>query len=284
MKIYIAMQTGIDGIPIKRVLPQVGCKSVGPFVFFDHIGPASIKANDPGLVVRMHPHIHLITCTYFFEGEIFHSDSVGGRQNLTPGGINWMIAGSGVTHAERSPEHLKGIEYSIHGTQFWLALPEAKEDCEPEFFHFPASEVPRWQEGAAEFALMAGNYMGYSGPCPLSSPTLLMHISIPEGAELRLETREDQTALYCLSGALKYESTDINNGNLAILPDQESVSISAKSSSNLFLLGGTCLGRRYLDWNFVSSKRTSIIAAKEKWKKQGFLKVPGETEFMRYPE
>lgn len=284
MKTGRSKKKNIAGISIRRVLPQFGCRSIGPFVFFDHIGPTVIKANDDGLLVPMHPHIHLVTCTYLFNGEILHRDSLGFNQNLMPGGVNWMFAGTGITHSERSPDHLRGKEYNIHGAQFWLALPEEKENKKPAFFHFPADQVPRWQEDLATYALLAGSYQGQNGPCPLFSETLLMHLTIPKGFEMTLIKNEEEAALYCCSGELIYGGHNIEKGDLLQLPGEHRFKIKAKSRSDFFFFGGNALGRRYLDWNFVSSSRDSISAAKNKWKMQLFPKVPGETEFTSYPE
>ena len=136
MKTYRSQKKDIAGISIQRVLPQVGCKSIGPFVFFDHIGPDTFKANSAGLYVPMHPHIHLVTCTYLLEGEVYHRDSLGYSQNLAAGGINWMVAGTGITHTEKSPDHIRGKACNIHGAQFWLALPEEKKTLILIFFTF----------------------------------------------------------------------------------------------------------------------------------------------------
>lgn len=283
MKTYRSQKKDIAGISIRRVLPQVGCRSIGPFVFFDHIGPDTIKANSAGLDVAMHPHIHLVTCTYLLEGEVYHRDSLGYSQNLAAGGVNWMVAGTGITHTERSPDHLRVKAYNIHGAQFWLALPKEKENIEPDFFHFAADQVPRWQEGLVKFALIAGSYQGQHGPCPLFSETLLMHLTIPKDSEVTLARKEEQAAVYCLSGELTCNGHNIKTGDLCF-PSEDILTIKARLQSDFFLFGGQGLGRRYLDWNFVSSNRESIALAREKWKQQLFPKVPGETEFTPYPE
>ena len=284
MKTYRSQKKDIAGISIQRVLPQVGCKNIGPFVFFDHIGPDTVKANSSGLDVAVHPHIHLVTCTYLLEGEVYHRDSLGYSQNLVAGGVNWMVAGSGITHTEQSPDHLRGKAYNIHGAQFWLALPKEKENIKPDFFHFAFDQVPRWQEGLVKYALIAGSYEGQHGPCPLFSETFLMHLTISKGSEVTLASKEEQAALYCLTGELICNEHKIEKGELLRLPRVDKLTIKAKLQSDFFLFGGQGLGRRYLDWNFVSSNRESILAAREKWKQQLFPMVPGETEFTPYPE
>lgn len=272
----------LGGFSVRRVLPAPGHRMVGPFIFFDHMGPAEFPPGQ-GIQVRPHPHIGLATITYLFEGEIIHRDNLGFVQPIRPGAVNLMTAGRGVVHSERAGEDL-GEASSLHGIQSWTALPDALEECEPSFIHYPRQALPEFKVGQVAVRLIMGEAFGEHSPVLLHSPTLYLDCRMPAGSQLNLPDAVRERALYIISGAVRAEDTDCAEGVMAVVTDDRAVRIAASQDSHLVVIGGDPVGKRHIWWNLVSSSRERIEQAKADWKEGRFGTIPGETEFIPLPE
>jgi redox-sensitive bicupin YhaK (pirin superfamily) len=271
------------GFKVRRLLPAAKRRSVGPFVFFDHFGPAPEK---PGSEhdVRPHPHIGLATVTYLFEGAMMHRDSLGSVQEILPGAINWMTAGRGIVHSERKPERLKADEYVNHGLQLWAALPQAFEEVEPRFSHTAASDIPELIEQAAKVRVLVGRAFGVSSPVETFGPTLYLDIALQPGASFLLPALADELAVYAVGGGVSVDGTSIEAHSMVALPDGQGATLLANEAVRLVVIGGAALdGPRFITWNFVSSRRERILQAGDDWAAQRMGQVPGETEFIPLP-
>ncbi len=275
----------IDGLAVERVLPSLPRQMVGPFIFLDHMGPATLSP-PRALDVRPHPHIGLATVTYLLEGEILHRDSLGSAQPIRPGAINWMTAGRGVVHAERTPPGLRAAPARLHGVQLWVALPLAHEEAPPDFHHHPAGSLPVMEEGGVFLRLLAGSAFGVTAPVRTFSPLFLADVALSAGASLPLPTGHADRGAYVIDGALQIGGVRVEAGRLAVLRAGPSPRITAASPSRGLLLGGEPLGEpRHAWWNFVSSSRERIEEAKAAWAAGRFPVVPGdETERAPLPE
>ena len=273
-----------DGVHVRRVLPSVQRRMVGPFIFLDHLGPVALPVGR-GLDVRPHPHINLATVTYLFEGEFLHRDSLGSAQPIRPGAVNWMTAGRGIVHSERSPEGARQEGVRLHGAQLWVALPKAFEEVAPSFQHHPADTLPVFAQESAELTLIAGNLFGRQAPVELLSPLFLADARLPTGAKLALPTEPEQRAAYVVSGRIGIGDRQVVEGELAIFRPGETVALTAVDQARVLLLGGAALdGERHLFWNFVSSSPQRLEQAKADWRDGRFPKVPGdELEFIPLP-
>jgi len=279
--------TDVGGLPVTRVLPQAKRRSVGPFVFVDHMGPATLPP-DHSLDVRPHPHIGLATVTYLFDGAIVHRDSTGCVQRIEPGDVNWMTAGRGIVHSERTPGDLRGIASAVHGVQTWVALPLESEDAEPSFIHCPARDLPVVRRPGATVRVIAGHAFGQRSPVPVLSETLYCALELDARGALDIEPEHSESALLIASGQVTIDGQPAQSGDLVILAGASSV--IAAEPAQLMLLGGAPLGERFLYWNFVASSRERIEAAKAQWTAYAtpggstqFPPVPGETEFIPLP-
>lgn len=273
-----------DGFTVRRALPAPLRQMVGPFIFFDQMGPASMEAGH-GLDVRPHPHIGIATVTYLFEGAILHRDSVGAVQRIEPGALNWMNAGSGIVHSERSPPPERKSGGRIFGIQSWVAVPKADEESKPTFTHFGSNELPSYDEGGVQLKLIAGELGGLRSPAPVRSPMFYADVKLEEGAVLALDARYEERAAYLAEGEVEMCNTVIAPGSLAVFAKKGEVLLRAKSAARLMLLGGEPMdGPRHIVWNFVSSRWDRIEQAKEDWRQQRFEAVPTETEFIPLPE
>lgn len=282
----------IGAFEVKRVLPAAATQAVGPFIFFDQMGPAALPPGE-GLDVRPHPHIGLATVTYLFEGEILHRDSLGTEQVIRPGDVNWMTAGSGIVHSERSPQEAREKGASLHGIQTWVALPRDRETVEPSFFHHPASSLPKYRAAGVEATVIAGDAFGLRSPVAVHSRTLYAAIEMEAGATLRIPADHEQRGLYLVDGeASLHQAADIDDAPgevlqpsyLAVLTPGAEVTVHAGEACRLMLLGGDALdGRRHIFWNFVASSREAIDEAARRWEADGFARVPGETERIPLP-
>ncbi len=274
----------IDGLAVERVLPSFPRRMVGPFIFLDHMGPTVLR---PPLAmdVRPHPHIGLATVTYLFQGEIFHRDSLGSAQAIRPGAVNWMTAGRGIVHSERTPPELRARAPRLHGIQLWVALPRAHEETTPSFRHHPADTLPVLREGRAELRLVVGQAYGVRTPVETLSPLFLADVSLPEGAVLPLPVDQVDRGAYVVEGALEAGGGRVEAGRLAVIRPQASPKLVARGPTRVALLGGEPLGEpRHAWWNFVSSSRERIERAKADWAAGRFPKVPGdEVEFVPLP-
>ena len=274
----------IGGFTVGRALPSPQRRSVGPFVFFDHIGPALLSA-DQAMAVRPHPHIGLATVTYLWEGAMMHRDSLGYAQEVLPGDVNWMTAGRGIVHSERTPERLVGVEHAMHGLQTWAALPRAHEETAPAFAHHPASTLPVVAADGATLTVVAGHGFGARSPVAVLAETLYVSIDLRAGASLQIPAEHAERALYPVAGELTLDGVELPMSTLAVLdPDTRPV-LRAITDARVMLIGGEPLdGPRFLWWNFVSSSRERIEQAKAEWRADRLGQVPGETERIPLPE
>jgi redox-sensitive bicupin YhaK (pirin superfamily) len=268
------------GFTVRRLLPAAERQAVGPFVFFDHFGPVtSVPGSNHD--VRPHPHIGLSTITYLFEGAMMHRDSTGVVQRIEPGAINWMTAGKGIVHSERTPEDLRGAAHVMHGLQLWCALPAAQEECDPGFVHTPAAAIPQVEAPAYTARVLIGTMFGVTSPVTPRSPTLYVEAALAPGAVLDLPESAFERAVYGLDHAVIIDGVTVEPYTLAVLT-HAAAQIVAPAGARLALIGGEPLGHRHIVWNFVSSRRERIEQAIADWRAQAFDGVPGETEFIPY--
>jgi redox-sensitive bicupin YhaK (pirin superfamily) len=273
-----------DGFMVRRVLPFAKRRALGPFVFFDHMGPTAFPPGG-GLDVRPHPHIGLATVTYLFEGEIMHRDNIGSVQPIRPGAINWMTAGSGIVHSERTPPELRATGSRVHGLQLWVGLPLGQEEVAPDFAHYPAASLPEIADSSRKIRVMIGAAFGARSPVKTLSETFYADVELAAGARLDLPADHDERGIYIVSGALTLEQRSFAEHQLLVLRQGVATSVVAEQPSRLVILGGAKLdGERHIWWNLVSSSQARIEQAKADWKAGRFAKVPGETEFIPLPE
>lgn len=264
-------------------MPATGRQMVGPFIFFDHIGPAKFAAGH-GIDVRPHPHIGLATVTYLFEGELVHRDSLEFVQPIRPGDVNWMTAGQGIVHSERTGDELRRSGSRIHGIQTWVALPLSAEESKPAFFHHPATTLPELRTAGVTARVIAGTALGQRSPVGVFSSMLYVDLSLTDGASFEIPNEHEDRAIYVATGRIALDDAEFSPGNMIVLERNAPANIRALEESRLLLLGGAPLeGRRYIWWNFVSSSRERIEQAKRDWVEERFAKVPGETEFIPVP-
>ena len=272
------------GLEVGRVLPFVQRRMVGPFVFFDHMGPMDLAAGVGRTVdVRPHPHIGLSTVTYLFAGEMMHRDSVGSEQPVRPREVNWMTAGRGITHSERF-EKARAVGDHLHGIQAWVALPEADEECDPSFTHLAGAALPAWQDGGVSGQLIAGSAYGLTAGAPVFSPLCYVALDMAPGSVAELPGGYSERAIYIAAGAITLDGRDYAAGQMLVL-GAAAGSISSDSGATVMALGGEPLGERFLQWNFVSSRRDRIAEAAADWR-AGRMKLPDldDAEFIPLPE
>lgn len=270
-----------EGFQVRRALPSLETRAVGPFVFLDQMGPVTLAAGK-GLDVRPHPHIGLATLTYLFVGEIAHRDSLGTVQAIRPGEVNWMTAGRGIVHSERTPAAQRASGPALFGIQAWIGLPAAQEGIEPGFVHFESSALPVIDGGVR---LIAGTLHGARSPVPTLSPMFYADAALPAGRRLALAPEHEERAAYVARGELEVGTKRFAAGQLLVFEPGPEVPIVATTDARVVLLGGAPLdGHRHLWWNFVSSRKERIAAAAADWKAGRFAAVPGETEFIPLPD
>lgn len=273
----------LGGFAVQRLLPNARRRSVGPFVFFDHIGPVVLDGPEP-IAVRPHPHIGLATVTYLWEGAMTHRDSLGSVQDIAPGDVNWMTAGRGIVHSERTPERLRGVPHRFHGLQTWVALPQAHEDDEPDFAHHPAAVLPMVAVDGVDMSVVAGHAFGERSPVLVRADTLYVSMRFEAGAGVRLPAEHAERALFPVEGHMDLDGLPLPLNTLAVLEPGSTPMLRAQTAARVMLLGGAPLdGPRYLWWNFVSSSRERIERAKRDWSAGRFDVVPGESEFIPLP-
>jgi hypothetical protein len=269
---------------VRRAVPSIQARSVGPFVFVDHMGPATF-APGKGIDVRPHPHIGLATVTFLWEGRLRHRDSLGTLQDVGPGDVNWMTAGRGIVHSERTPQPEREAGQALHGLQTWVALPRADEESVPAFHHHRADTLPRIERTGALLRVVAGRAYGEDAPVRVFADTLYVAIDLAPDAEIELDAQHRQRALYLLEGEAQLDGADVPAMHLILLDDGVRHRLRAKTPLKAMLLGGEPLdGPRHLWWNFVSSSKERIEQAKHDWIVGNFDHVPGETEFIPLPE
>ncbi|UOM32945.1 pirin family protein [Acuticoccus sp. I52.16.1] len=283
--IIVPRAVDLGEMTVRRALPSVARQMVGPFIFFDQMGPAEFLT-DTGIDVRPHPHINLATVTYLLEGEILHRDSLGTAMTIRPGDVNWMRAGRGIVHSERTGEARKRAGQRLFGLQTWVALPQALEESDPAFIHHGREELPFVQDAGMAMRLVAGATHGLASPLQTASETLYADVALADGARFQAEAGHEERAIYVLTGALEVDGARHEGGTLLVLRPGDPVPVTACGDTRLMLFGGEPMeGPRYIWWNFVSSRRERIEAAKEEWAKGRFDTVPGdEAEFIPLPE
>jgi len=274
----------IGAFEVRRALPKRERRHLGPFVFFDHFGPAAL-APGKGMDVRPHPHIGLATVTYLFDGEIMHRDSLGYVQAIRPGALNWMVAGRGIVHSERTAADKRDGSLTMHGVQTWVALPPELEECDPSFAHHPADTLPATVVDGVWLKCILGKAYGLAAPVADPWPIFYLHAEFPAGSALALPDDYAERGVYVVSGALEIDGTRIEPGTLAIFKEGAAVRLRAEAATRAMLLGGATLpGTRTIWWNFVSSDKARLDRAKADWKAGRFAQVPGETESIPLPD
>jgi len=274
----------IGNFMVGRLLPFKQKRTVGPFAFIDHMGPAALKDYE-NLDVPPHPHIGLSTLTYLFEGAIMHRDSIGSEVEIQPGAVNWMTAGKGVVHSERTPEYLRTTDKRLHGLQIWVALPRELEEMEPEFHHLDASGLPAWEQHGLQFKLIAGEALGHKSPVPVHSKLYFIEIKSKVPAKVKIGNELfGESALYILEGRIMDDGNIYEPKNILIANDTKLCEFEMDENTIVYIFGGEPFPEeRYIYWNFVSSSKERIEKAKQDWIEQKFPKVPGETEFVPLP-
>ncbi len=272
----------LGGLSVRRVLPASRRRMVGPFAFFDHMGPADFPPGK-GIQVRPHPHIGLATITWLFEGQIMHRDSLGYEQLIRPGAVNLMTAGRGIVHSERAGDDLDD-ESRLHGIQSWLALPDGDEEREPAFEHIAADELPLVERDGARVRVIMGESFGATSPVRTFSPTLYLEIGLDGGAALELPAGHEELAAYVVSGSVRIDGHDYTEGTLAVARPGRGLAVEALLDGRVMVIGGATLGERHIWWNFVSSRRERIEQAKDDWRAGRFAMVEGDDEFIPLPD
>ena len=273
-----------DGFSVRRALPHGKRQMVGPFIFFDQMGPVQFIAGQ-GLDVRPHPHIGLATVTYLFDGRVMHRDSEGNALEITPGAMNLMTAGRGIVHSERSPHDARQGTEGMFGIQSWIALPQACEETDPSFQHFDAASLPVIEDGGVRARVIAGSAFGVKSPVGMLSEWLYAEIVLAPGASVPLDPDHEERAIYVVEGEVDIAGELFEGPRLLVFRPGDRITVRAPRRARLMLLGGAALeGPRYIWWNFVSSRRERIEQAKDDWKKGRFTPVPGETESIPLPE
>ncbi|MFD0862640.1 pirin family protein [Sungkyunkwania multivorans] len=271
---------------VGRLIPFRKKRMVGPFIFIDHMGPSEIG---PGhyLDVDQHPHIGLATLTYLLEGEIMHEDSLGTKQNITPGSVNWMVAGKGCAHTERTPQHLRdGRTMTMHGYQIWVALPKALEDTNPEFHHIDADALPRWNDGDASFALIAGKGFGKESPVPVHSELFMVEVTTSSAYDFKAEGYlKGEIGICIVSGSIDACDETITEGNMLVSKAEDICNITIQPNTHLLLFGGEAFPEeRHIFWNFVATSKEQIETAKRKWEAWDWPKVAGDATYVALPK
>jgi redox-sensitive bicupin YhaK (pirin superfamily) len=284
-QVIVPRTVDLGDFAVRRALPSARTRMVGPFIFFDHFGPAEFRAGN-GLDVRPHPHIGLATVTYLFDGEIMHRDSLGTAVAIRPGEVNWMTAGRGIVHSERTRPERRIDGEPIHGLQMWVALPAAKEEMEAGFAHHATAEFPIVNDKGKNMRVVIGSLYGAASPVPTVHATIFGDVHLKTGATLPLDADHEERAVYIIDGALDISGDKFEAGRLLVFRPGDTVTITAATDSHFVIVGGAPMdGPRHIWWNFVSSRRERIEQAKAEWKAGHFGKVPGdEIEFIPLPE
>jgi redox-sensitive bicupin YhaK (pirin superfamily) len=282
--VIVPRSRDIGGFEVRRALPSAQRRMVGPFVFFDHMGPATFTAGS-GLDVRPHPHIGLATITYLFAGEILHRDTLGSVQPIRPGDVNWMTAGRGIAHSERTGPALRESGSTLAGIQSWIALPKQHEETDPEFVHYPRTELPVQEGEGIALRLIVGAGFGLKAPVSVFSAMFYADAVLDEGARFTLPAEYEERAIYVAMGRIEIAGQSYDGGQLLVFRPGDAIDLRATVASRVLLLGGEPMdGPRHIWWNFVSSSKDRIEQAKQDWKAGRFGAVPGDAEFIPLPE
>jgi redox-sensitive bicupin YhaK (pirin superfamily) len=274
----------LGGFSVRRVLPSVSRRMIGPWIFFDHMGPAIFSPGE-GIDVRPHPHINLATVTYLFDGEMLHRDSLGNELTINPGEINLMVAGKGIVHSERQREEIKSNNNKLDGLQLWLALPESYEEIDPEFHHYDSMEIPAITINDVPVRILIGTAYNTISPVKTFAKTLYIEANMKKGQSLELPDGVQERGLYIVRGKLKAKDSDLVEHSMTVFHPGQSITVKAEEDTQLAVIGGEVLSHRHIWWNFVSSSKERIEQAKVDWKSGKFPTVPGdEVEFIPLPD
>lgn len=274
----------IGGFEVRRALPHARRRMVGPFIFFDQMGPAQFQAGQ-GVDVRPHPHIGLATVSYLFDGRIMHRDSEGNALEITPGAMNLMTAGRGIAHSERTPAELRAAGATLSGIQSWIALPQAHEECEPSFQHYPAGSLPQIEDGGMRARVIAGAAFGMAAPVSQLSDWFYVDVQLAAGAAMPLDPDYEERAIYVADGAVDIAGETFAAAQMLIFRPGDRITVRATRDARLIALGGAAMdGPRHIWWNFVSSRKERIEQAKADWAAGRFKPVPGDSDFIPLPE
>jgi hypothetical protein len=284
-RVIVPRSVDLGDFSVRRALPSAQTRLVGPFIFFDHFGPAEFRSGR-GIDVRPHPHIGLATVTYLFDGEIMHRDSLGTEVPIRPGEVNWMTAGQGIVHSERTGAERRATGGLLHGLQCWVALPAAKEETLPAFAHHAAEEFPVVRDNGKTVRVVIGSLYGVRSPVSTTSETIFGDVVLKCGASLPLEADHEERAIYVVDGEIDIAGDRFSSGRLLVFRPGDRITVSAVSDAHFVIVGGAPMdGPRHIWWNFVSSRKERIEQAKADWQAGHFGKVPGdEIEFIPLPE
>jgi redox-sensitive bicupin YhaK (pirin superfamily) len=282
-RVITARPRDIGSFSVRRYLPHARRRLVGPFIFFDHMGPVDFDAGQ-GMDVRPHPHINLATVTYLFDGEIMHADSLGYRQAIQPGDVNWMTAGRGIVHSERTAPDVRAMGQRLDGIQSWVALPTAEEESDPDFHHHPQASLPVIEKGGATMRLIAGEAFGARSPVAARSPMVYVDARAPAGASIPLPDAAER-AVYVVDGQVTVAGEAHGPGTMVVLDGPGDAEIAVDERAHVMVLGGEPVdGKRHIWWNFVSSRPERIEQAKEDWRERRFPPIEGDDEFIPLPD
>lgn len=275
----------IGNFMVGRLLPFRQKRMVGPFIYIDHMGPVKLNEREQ-MDIKPHPHIGLSTLTFLFEGSIMHRDSIGSEMEIKPGEVNWMTAGKGIVHSERTPEYLRYSEKTMHGLQIWIALPKAFEQTEPNFYHADKDQIPSWVDDGVSYKLVAGEAMGKKSPVPVYSKLFMIEIKSIKNTTVNLKDQlYGEAGLYILEGSVSSEGNAFGPKQILVAKNSTLCEFEISANTTVYIFGGEPFAeKRFIDWNFVSSDKTLIEEAKQKWDAQLFEKVVGdEIDFVPYP-
>ncbi|MET0298862.1 MAG: pirin family protein [Flavitalea sp.] len=276
--------TEIGNFLVGRLLPFRGKRMVGPFIFIDHMGPAD---SDTGGLINIgpHPHIGLSTLTYLFEGSIRHKDTLGTSMIIDPGHVNWMTAGKGIVHSERTPEHLINTGQLLHGLQIWVALPKEFEDCDPSFHHSDAKDLPAWEENGVKYKLIAGELKGHKSPVPVYSKLFMLEIKATEESFIDLNgALYGEAGMYMLEGSIETDGNEYQPRRILVAKDAKLCSFTMRAGTTVYIFGGeTFPEERHIFWNFVSTSQQKIDEARQRWVDQRFGRIEGENDIVPMP-
>ncbi|MEJ8820230.1 pirin family protein [Lacibacter sp. H407] len=270
---------------VGRLLPFRQKRMVGPFIYIDHMGPVKLNERE-NFDVMPHPHIGLSTLTFLFEGNIMHRDTLGTEMEISPGAVNWMTAGKGIVHSERTPEYLRHSDKAMHGLQIWVALPKELEQMEPAFFHVEKEQIPAWSDDGLEYKLVAGEACGRKSPVPVYSKLYLLEIKSTTKQTVKIGSElYGESGLYILEGSIESDGNVYEPKQLLVANDASLCEFTIAANSTIYIFGGEPFPEeRFIDWNFVSSSKELIAEAKQKWIEQKFEKIKGdEVDFVPYP-
>lgn len=277
-------EQNLGNFMVGRLLPFRSKRMVGPFIFIDHMGPVTLLEHE-NFDVPPHPHIGLSTLTYLFEGNIMHRDSLGTEMEIKPGQVNWMTAGKGIVHSERTPDYMRSMAKSMHGLQIWVALPKELETMEPSFYHIAENELPSWESDDVSYKLIAGEAFGRKSSVPVYSRLYFIEMKTIVGQTVKIgHELFGEVALYILEGSVENDGIEYEPKRILVAKESELCEFTMKENTTVYIFGGEPFPEeRLIYWNFVATSQELLDQAKEKWKAQEFDKVPGETEFVPLP-